>query len=289
MDWNDLKFFLAVARTGSLTRASASLRTSQSTVARRIAELEDSLRARLFERHQSGYLLTDEGEEILRRAEAVEEGMLAVERGAAALDANVSGTVRLATSENLACDLVIPALPAFMRRHPNLRLEIVTTTSTVELGRREADLALRVIRPNSGNVKMRSLGSMSYSVYASRDYLERYPQTGSDPLAGRAVITWDEARGHLPAAQWWAKNVAPEQVVLATSSLPTQIAAVCAGVGLAIVPDFLATAPELVRVVPAERVFSNGVWLVTHADLSASARVRAVSAFLAEIVAPTFR
>ena len=288
MDWNDLKFFLAVARTGSLTRASASLRASQSTVARRIGELEDSLRARLFERHQTGYLLTDEGQEILKRAEAVEEGMLAVERGAAALDANVSGTVRLATSENLASDLVIPALPAFLQRHPNLQLEIVTTTTTVELGRREADLALRVVRPTSGNLKVRGLGTMTYGVYASRDYLERHPQTGSDPLAGRAVITWDEAHGHLPAARWWAGKVAPEQVVLATSSLPTQIAAVCAGLGLAIVPDFLATAPQLVRVVPPEAVFSNGVWLVTHADLSASARVRAVSGFLAEIVAPRF-
>jgi len=284
VDWNDLKYFLEVARGGSLTRAANVLRVSQSTVSRRIAELEARLSTRLFARHQTGYHLTDEGRELLGRAEAVEDNMLAFERGASGLSPGVSGLVRLATSDNLASDLVIPALPRFVARHPQLRLEIVTTTVAVELGRRDADLALRLVRPSHGNLKARRLGALSYGVYGHRDYLARHPARDDDPLAGRAMITWDEAHAHLPAAQWRAKRAPDAHVVLAVSTLRAQIAAARAGLGLAILPDFLVTDPDLVRVLAPGDVFSDGVWLVMHADLAASSRVRAVADFLAETV-----
>ncbi|SDD07960.1 DNA-binding transcriptional regulator, LysR family [Massilia sp. PDC64] len=284
MDWNDLKYFLEVARGGSLTRAADVLRVSQSTVSRRIAELEARLSTRLFARHQTGYHLTDEGRELLGRAEAVEDNMLAFERGASGLSPGVSGMVRLATSDNLASDLVIPALPRFVARHPQLRLEIVTTTAAVELGRRDADLALRLVRPSHGNLKARRLGAMSYGVYGHRDYLARHPAPADDPLAGRAMITWDEAHAHLPAAQWLAKRAPDARVVLAVSTLRAQIAAARAGLGLAIIPDFLVDDPNLERVLAPGDVFSDGVWLVMHADLAASSRVRAVADFLAETV-----
>jgi DNA-binding transcriptional LysR family regulator len=284
VDWNDLKYFLEVARGGSLTRAADVLRVSQSTVSRRIAELEARLATRLFARHQTGYHLTDEGRELLGRAEAAEDNMLAFERGASGLSPAVSGVVRLATTENLATDLVIPALPRFVARHPQLRLEIVTTTATVELGRRDADLALRVVRPSHGNLKARRLGEMTHGVYGHRDYLARHPARDADPLDGRAVIAWDEAHAHLPAAQWLARRAPDAHVVLRASTLRAQIAAVRAGLGLAVLPDFLATDPDFVRVLAPNEVFSDGVWLVMHADLAASARVRAVADFLAEAV-----
>jgi DNA-binding transcriptional LysR family regulator len=284
MDWNDLKYFLEVARGGSLTRAADVLRVSQSTVGRRIEALEAHLGMRLFARHQTGYFLTDEGREILARAETAEENLLAFERGASGLHPGVSGTVRLATSENLASDLVIPALPDFIRRHPQLRLEILTTTVTVELGRHEADLALRMVKPSHGNLRARRLGEMTYGVYGRRDYLERHPAHGDDPLAGRAFIVWDEAHAHLPAAQWLAQRAPGAHVALATSSLRTQIAAVQAGLGLAVLPDFLAVGDGFVRILSSKDVFSSDVWLVLHADLGASARVRAVADFLADVV-----
>jgi DNA-binding transcriptional LysR family regulator len=284
LDWNDLKYFLEVARGGSLTRAADVLRVSQSTVSRRIAELEARLGTRLFARHQTGYHLTDEGRELLGRAETVEDNMLAFERGASGLSPGVSGLVRLATSDNLASDLVIPALPRFVARHPQLRLEIVTTTAAVELGRRDADLALRLVRPSHGNLKARRLGAMSYGVYGHRDYLVRHPAPADDPLAGRAMITWDEAHAHLPASQWLAKRAPDAHVVLAVSTLRAQIAAARAGLGLAIIPDFLVTGPDLERVLAPGDVFSDGVWLVMHTDLAASSRVRTVADFLAETV-----
>lgn len=285
MNWDDLKYFLHVARSGSLTGAATALKVSQSTISRRITELEASLNTRLFERYQTGYFLTDEGQQILHRALAAEEEMAAVERAAAGMTSQAFGSVRLATSDNLATDLIIPALPALRARHPHIELHIIANTSPVTLGQQEADLALRVIRPASGNLKIRQLGQMSYAVYASRDYLQKHPQSADDPFAGRAIITWDEANSHLPAARWLGENALQGEVVLRASNLPMQISAVRAGLGLAVLPDFLATDSRLVKVVPSEQLFNNGLWLVIHADLSASSRVRAVADFLAQTVA----
>ncbi|WP_372023225.1 LysR family transcriptional regulator (plasmid) [Tistrella mobilis] len=287
MDWNDLRVFLAVARTGSLTRTSAELRVSQSTVSRRIAQLEASIGVTLFQRHQTGYFLSDEGRELLRHAELVEDSVMALERGVAGLDKAPAGSVRLATSENLATDLIIPALPAFRERYPGICLEIITSTATAELGRREADIALRVVRPERGNLTVRRVGHMTYSVYGSRDYVARHPPIEGEPLGGRHAILWDDGHGFMPAAVWLAREHPGCRIALVTSSLPAQIAAVRAGLGLAVIPDFLAAPEDFVPVIPSDRLFSNDVWLVTHADLVASARVRAVGDFLADQVMRT--
>lgn len=287
MDWNNIRYFLAVARTTSLTQTAAELKVSQSTVSRRILELEDDLGVALFQRHQTGYFLTDEGREVLRHAEQVEDSILALERGAAGLDKDPSGVVRLATSENLATDLIIPALSAFRERYPGICLEIITNTVAAELGRREADIALRVVRPTRGNLTVRSVGHMTYSVYGSRDYLDRHPYIEGEPLGGRHFITWDDSHTFMPAVSWLKREHPGCKIALVTSSLPSQIVAVRAGLGLAVIPDFLAIGDDLVPVISSDKMFSNKVWLVTHADLVASGRVRAVGDFLADRVMRT--
>lgn len=284
MDWNDLRYFLAVARTKSLTLASTNLKVSQSTVSRRVIELEKSIGMVLFQRHQTGYFLTDEGREVFRQAELVEERIMALERGAAGLDKKPAGTVRLATSESLATDLVIPSLAAFRELYPEICLEVITSTATAKLSRREADIALRMVRPTRGNLKMRRLGHMTYSVYGSSEYIKRHPYIEGEPLGGRHFIAWDESHAHLPAADWLAREHPGCKIALITSSLPAQIAAVRAGLGLAVIPDFLTLNDNLIRVIPNDQMFSADVWLVTHADLAGSARVRAVADFLSEKV-----
>lgn len=287
MDWNDLKYFIAVAKSGSLTQAASDLRVSQSTVSRRIAELEVEVGAILFQRHQTGYFLTDEGREMLPHAEAVEMSIMAFERAATTLDESPTGTVRLATSENLATDLIIPALPAFRELYPGICLELLTSTATAELDRREADIALRVVRPTKGNLTVRRVGRMTYSVYGSRDYIKSHPPIGDNPLAGREFIAWDNSHSYMPAAMWLAKEHPECKVGLITSSLPAQIAAVRAGLGLAVIPDFLAVNDHFVRVIPPNQLFEADLWLVTHADLVASARIKAVSDFISKQVAWT--
>jgi DNA-binding transcriptional LysR family regulator len=286
MDWDDLQFLLSVARTGSLTKTGTDLRVSPSTVGRRVASLEKSLGTLLFARQQTGYVLTDQGREVVRRAEAIENGILALERGSANLDSRVSGSVRLATTENLSTYIIIPALDSFARQYPSIRLEVVTGVKTVGLARHEADLALRLVRPERGNLTLRKLGTMSYAVYASRDYIQRCPAPKETPYSGRAFVIWDDAHAYLPVARWLLRMCPGAPVALVTSSLAGQAAAARAGLGLAVLPCFMAEATGgLIQVVWPRQVLTEDLWLVTHAELGASARVRAVASFIVDTIA----
>lgn len=287
LDWNDLRHYLEVARLGSVTQAAQALGTSQATVARRVAALEESLKTKLFVRHQNGYVLTDEGRDVLVLAEAAEENVLAMQRAALRMESAATGVVRLATSESLAADLVVPALEPFTRRHPGLGVEILTGTSEVTLGRGEADLALRMVRPSLNALKIRRVGRVTYSLYCSEAYLKRSGRTAQDALDVHSLITWDTAHAHLPGVNWLLKRVPAAQVVLATSGLPTQVAAVDAGLGVAVLPDFLARVGfvRLNAVGTDLPLFSRDMWLATHADVAQSPRVRALAEFLVALFA----
>ncbi|MBM7345153.1 LysR substrate-binding domain-containing protein [Pantoea coffeiphila] len=286
MDWNDLRFFLTVARTQSLTKTAAALRVSQSTVARRISALEGSLKTHLFVHHQTGYFLTDAGQDVLHYAEEVEGKILALESHISGTDMRPAGKVRLATAMTLASYLIIPALTRFNERYPDIVLEVITGINTVSMSRHDADIALRLVRPEQQSLKIRKVGRIDSAVYGSKTYLERHPATDDFPLQGRGVITWEPAYGHLPSARWLAENYPNAPSVLVTTSLVAQLAAVKAGLGLAVLPGFIAAQESELRIaIPADRVFSEDLWLVTHTELTASARVRAVADFLVEIVA----
>ena len=170
--WADARVFLAIARGGSLSGAAASLGTGLATVSRQIERLEAALGLMLFSRHQNGYRLTDDGAALLERAEALEQAAEAFAEGSAA-QADVAGKVRLATAEMLANNVIIPALPKLTAQYPDLTLEVVTDVQTVNLHRRDADLAIRMVKPERGNVTIRRLGALGFGLYASRDYAAR--------------------------------------------------------------------------------------------------------------------
>lgn len=286
MEWSDLRYFLGVARSGSLTKTALMLGVSPSTVARRIQTLENNLGSQLFTHHQTGYFLTDRGQHVFEQAEIVEGNIASLERTTAGLDANTQGLVRLATAEAMATNLIIPALPAFIERYPAIQLEIITGVNRVDLSRYEADMALRFIRPERGNLSIRRLSTMKSAVYGSVAYLERHPADKESPLSGRQFINWNEHYSHLPAARWIAEKQPNVEPALATTSVAGQISAAQAGLGLAILPCFIAEKDAgLVEVIPPEGVFSQDLWLVTHTNLTASARIKAVGDFLAEICA----
>lgn len=286
MDWNDLRFFLAVARTNSLTKTAATLKVSQSTVSRRIGALESSLRTSLFLHHQTGYFLTDAGQALLSYAEEVESRVGALEHAFAGRDGDAAGTVRLATAETLANHLIIPALPQLQADYPAIRLELITGVNTVSVVRNDADIALRLVRPEQNTLKIRKAGVMASAVYAAESYLRAHPAPPDAPLRGRRFITWDSSFSHLPAARWFDEQVADKTSMLATTSLVTQLSAVNAGLGLAVLPCFIAARqPGLVEVLPPGQVLSEDLWLVTHADLIASARIKAVAEFLMTLLA----
>lgn len=282
MVWDDVRVFLAVSRSGSLNAAAAALSLGIATVSRRIERLETALGQPLFLRHHTGYRLTDDGSELVARAEEMEA--VARSLGAALPSAQeVSGTVRLATAENLATALILPALPRLRLAHPNLVLEVLTDIATVNLHRRDADIALRMVKPDRGNVSLQRLGTLGYGLYAAPAYLER---RGAGPvdLDKDEVIAWADSHSHLPAAQWIERVLRGRAPAGLTTSLAAQVAACSAGVGLAVLPHLLAT-PRGLICLDADLGIDQGIWLVTQSDLLSSRRVKVVAEFLREVVA----
>lgn len=281
--WDDTRTFLAVARHGTLSGAAAELHLGIATLSRRIERLEQALQLPLFVRQQSGYRLTEEGAGLVAKAEALEVAAAAFTTGVS-MQAQMTGRVRLATAENLATELILPALPEFRRQYPGIILELVTDISTVNLHRRDADLAIRMVKPERGHVTLRRIGTLGYGLYGSVDYVaQRKPSPDAGGYDSDAFITWGEMQSHLPAAQWSERILQGREPALTTTSVSTQVAAVKAGLGMAVLPHFVARNAELVCVT-SELGIDQPIYLVIQTDLTQSKRVRAVADFLVELV-----
>ncbi len=280
LNWNDTPAFLAVARSGTLTGAAASLGAGVATVSRRIERLEDALGVPLFARAQTGYQLTDEGTALLPRAEALEAAMDGF-RSAADAGRGVRGHVRVATAENLANPLLIPSLGPLLAAHPGLTVEVSTDVASVNLHKRDADLAVRMVRPTRGHLTVRRIGALGFGLYGSAGYMaQRGDGVGFET---DSYIGWADRFGDLPAAQWLARSFRDTAPVVVTSTLAAQLSAARAGLGLAVLPHFLARDAGLQQV-PVELGVDQDIWLVMHSDLMASQRVRVVADHLVSVI-----
>jgi DNA-binding transcriptional LysR family regulator len=285
MEWDDLKYFLAVARTGSITKAARSLRTSAATVSRRVATLEKKVHVRLLDRKPNGYSLTDSGEAVRLKAEEIEQAILAVERDVVGRDLRPSGVVRVTTGDDVAAVVIAPRLPDFVRRCPDISLEIIASFDVANLARRDADVALRTVRPMQGDFFIRQAGWWELGLYATKAYARtRDLRPGATDLSNADIITWNQDYLHLGGGQWLAEHARSSRIVLAANSRLIQQAACKAGIGVAILPCLSADRdPDLIRLLPPERVRSVKLWLVVHRDIAHTARVRTVMDFLVQI------
>jgi DNA-binding transcriptional LysR family regulator len=264
LDWEDLRVFVALARAGSLSAAARELRVSHATVGRRIAALEDSLGRTLFDRRPDGYVLSAEGAGVLELAAEMEERAHGILRRSGQ-EAGLTGTVRLTATEVLAERFLIPRLAALHRRHPGIELEVVSDPRSLSLAKREADVAVRLARPQAGELVRRRLAGLAYGVYVARD---------GDRSAW---IGLDDSLAHLPEAQWLARHAAGERFVLRANTLMGQLAAARAGFGKALLPHwFAAEEGGLVALPPPAPPPVREAWLVVHPDLKDVPRVRAV-------------
>jgi DNA-binding transcriptional LysR family regulator len=287
-DWNDLRYFLAVARSSSTLAASRSLKVNQTTIARRIGNLERAIGTKLFNRKQTGYVLTDSGAELCVAAERVEVEAIAFADQAGAVGRRLSGVIRVTTNEGLANIVMAPALSAFHRVHPNVRVDLVVDERRLDLTRGAADVALRTgSRPTEAGLVGRRLTPVAWAAYCSRDYAER---NGCPPsvaaLGQHALIGADGPIAVLPG--WtWLRDAAPRaEVVAASSSVTNLMSTVKAGLGVTVLPCFLADAETgLVRCLgPIDGVQSD-LWLLTREELRDVPRVRAFVDVLASHVA----
>jgi DNA-binding transcriptional LysR family regulator len=284
LDWNDLKFLLAVHRKGTLARAAKSLGVTKATVSRRLAALEEGAGARLFDRRPTGLELTPAGRELVAAAEEMTRTLGAVEaRVASAGGAQPRGTVRLTTPPWIAARYIIPSLPELARAYPELDVQLVGSDHLLNIAQGDADLALRNVVPAQASLSRRRVGKLGGCVYASRLYLERKgTPRGRDDLVHHEVLAYADLGG-MPGFEW-LRDVRPKPVFQANG--PEGLAsAAAAGLGLAALPCLLGDAqPTLVRV-ESLGFTTCDLFLVTREQLRTMPRVRVVSDYVADLLA----
>lgn len=277
LDWNDLRYFLAVARTGSTLAASKQLKVSQSTVSRRITAFEEAIDVTLFVRKPSGYDLTPRGEAVLPAAERVEAAMLSFSDGIEAESRRLNGTVRLATVQAAANAWVIPAVGLLRDRHPDIRVEIMTSDQYVDLARGEADVAIRFgSKPTQETLIVRHLIDMLESFYASEQLVARLgmPADIAD-LARYPMVASTQRESQLN--RWLEEHVPDAEIAQRASAMSSIIASVQSGLGASILPCLMGDdMPGVVRLLPPIEELTTPGWMVTTDEARRQPHIRAV-------------
>jgi DNA-binding transcriptional LysR family regulator len=282
VNWDDLRFFLVLARRGTLSAAARELGVTQPTVGRRIAALERRLGAKLFDRRSDGFFLSRWGADVLERAERVEADVIAAERHVSGRDEGVRGTVRVTAAEWLVTGVLPPLLAPLLAKHPELVVQLVADQRHLNLARREADVALRPRRFDQDGIVQRATAKLGFGLYAGHAY-----------FAARGVPTWGGGRGHAlvamiddagDVARGWLRSALPEAtIVVRTNGRDAMLGLATAGVGLAclarVVGDGVAA---LQRIDLSPALPSPTLWLGVHRDASSTPRVRALTAHLSD-------
>ncbi len=279
MDWGDLRYFVALARAGSLSGAARALGTEHTTVARRVAALEASLGRRLFDRSARGVSLTADGEGIAELAYRIEDQVFGIERLAEAGDTEQQGVVRLSAPPFFAVYYLMQHLAGLRARHPGVLLEVSGEQVAVSLSRREADIALRLVRPEGGTALARRIGTVAYGLYGAAAYL------AATPPERRDYVGYDDSLDHVPQ-QRWVRTLAGDRPLVVRSNTQTILhRAVATGLGLGALPRFVGDGdPRLQRVPVDMPAATRDIWLLVHPDLARSPRVRLVLDHVAERV-----
>jgi len=286
MNWDDLRFVLAVADAGSLAGAARELRVTLSTAMRRLDQLEAGLGTRLFERHRQGYAATDAGELLLREARAVAPRIDAVERQLQGRDLRLKGTVHLTTAFATVSYLLAPALADFTRAHPGISVDVSESSALLDLSRREADVALRFSREPPDHWVGRQLGVVQYRAYVRRG-AAGLPQSRTGIEALLAMSPWIEFGGSdNRCSRWMHGRLGPQQVRFRVDAFGSMVALLRSGCGIGLLPSYVAAGePELMAVSDDIQDLSNPAWLLTHPDLRRTARIQAFMRFVGDAVA----
>lgn len=285
-DWNDLRYFLAIARTGRLTAAARRMGTDHATVSRRVRALENRLSAALFVRSPRGYSLTDAGEKLLLHAEGIESSAATIENEIADEKFLLSGVVRIGAPDGFGSLFLAPRIGDLILHHPELELQIVAMPRVFNLTKREADIAIGLERPDKGRLYSRKLMDYTLHVYAARRYLaENEPITQKQDFAKHPWI------GYIPELIFTKQldylgqireRMTPQ---LSSTNLFAQLHATRASAGLCILPDFMVMNDEsLVKILPDDVELVRTFWIMAHMDGRDSGRIRTVFDFIIETV-----
>ncbi len=284
LDWNDLRHFLALSRAGSLAGAARILGVEHSTVGRRLASLESALGTKLFTRTSEGLLLTEVGRDILAHVERMEQGALAVERRASGEDKRLEGIVRLTTSEGFT-GFLVKRFTELRARHPDLLVEVLSGNESLDLARREADLAVRLVKTVQPDLICKRITGCGWSLYAAESYVARagVPKSATD-LSGHEIVGFDETMSGVPGAKWLEAHGQGARFVIRGNSIVSVLNATLVGMGIGALPCFLGSAEPTLRRITSTVIGTRDVSLVYHPDMARVARVRAVMDFVVEVI-----
>jgi DNA-binding transcriptional LysR family regulator len=282
LDWDNLRYFLAVARAGRLTTAARRLHVDHATCSRRIAALENSLSAKLFERRPQGYFLTSYGERLVAMAEVMESQALAAQNEVGGQDLSISGTVRIGAPDGFTTYFLAPRIGQLTARYPELEIQMVASPRLLSLSKREADIVISLNRPIEGKVVARKLTDYDLALFASRSYLKNAkPIATPEDLFAHPIIGYVDDLIFTPELNYLNEVAKGLRAKLQSSNLIAQMMATIAGRGLCVLPLFMtAQQATLVRVLPAVVSLHRSFWLTIHADLRSLARIRMIADFL---------
>lgn len=286
LDWDDLRFFLALARHGSLSAAARDLHVAQSTMGRRLASLEASLGVRLLNRTPDGYVPTQAGDGVRARAERLEQEALALERDVGGRDTRMAGLVRVTCAETVATHILAPCFASLHEQQPDLMIELTPNPRELSLSMREADISLRLKRPDQHDLVVRRVGSLGFGLFASPAYLQRHGEPdlrGGCP--GHYLITQLEDIQAATQTAWLADLAPRARVAMQTSSHEAAVSAAIHGGGLACLARFRADKESgLVRLDVPSRIPDADMFLVVHRDNRQIPRIRVILTHITEWV-----
>ncbi len=285
MNWNDLKYYLTVARVNNITEASIELGVSPSTVARRISELENRLGASLFNKRPTGYFLSDAGKGIFSLVDETEASFQFLERKMANFSDTRARPVKLELPELLGQYVIIPELLALRKSEPGIRFEIVNSVKNSKLSSRESDIVVRLSMPKSGSYTVRKIGVIAQAAYCSQLYLdERGCPNSTTDFSTHTLIGWNEGFGYLPLAKWFSELTGGAELWLETCNFNSQLEAVCAGIGIAVLPKFVAEKFSLKQVFEHYQPLKSDIWLMRSMETSSFEHVEIVAKYIENII-----
>jgi DNA-binding transcriptional LysR family regulator len=286
-DWNDLSFFLELARQGRLASAGRRLKVDHTTVSRRIAELERSLECKLFDRTQDGFVVTDAGQRLLRYAETIESNILAISQEVGGAQTVLGGTVRLATMEGIASLYLAGVFRRFHDQYPDILVELVTSSHLINVTKREADISLSFVKPKGQRLLVEKIGDFELRLYGSPDYLAAHGEPRTiDELRNHVFVDYVEDLISIDEVRWLHDVVVDPPTTFRSSSMIAQQNAAAAGLGLVLLPCFAGTPdPRLRPVLTGSVSVHRDIWLAVHEDFQFIARVKTVCRFLREAIA----
>ena len=284
-NWDDLRFFISVARAGTLTLAASRMKTDHATVSRRITSLETALKTQLFERRPQGYTLTEAGARLLDTAENIETQAVTAQNSIGNANLALSGVVRIAAPDGFGTLFLSRRLAQLNAHYPDLTIQLVSIPRAVSVSKREADIAIVINPPEEGRLRVKKLTNYHLHFYASAEYLGRHGTPSSlDDLKGHRLITYVPDLLFSSELNFMPDLFGPAYRRFECASARGKLEAVTAGAGIGILHDYSAK-PEanLVRLLP-DQPFTRAYWIVTHADSHDLLRIRTIVDFIGEEV-----